>query len=47
MEFFSDHLMDLVGIKEKPKVIDLSGQVGMAKTLTEARIVCAAGEKVS
>ena len=38
--------MGLVGIKAKPKVIDLTQKVGMAESLTEARIMCAMQEKV-
>ncbi len=42
----SDALMVEVGIKERPKVIDLSRKDGMAETLTEARINCKLEEKV-
>ncbi|XP_019639049.1 PREDICTED: ATP-dependent RNA helicase DDX24-like [Branchiostoma belcheri] len=38
-------LMDRVGIRSKPLVVDLSRQQGTVDTLTEARITCATEEK--
>ncbi|KAI8501561.1 ATP-dependent RNA helicase ddx24 [Branchiostoma belcheri] len=38
-------LMDRVGIRSKPLVVDLSRQQGTVDTLTEARISCATEEK--
>lgn len=43
----TEKLMAKVGMKDRPKVIDLTGRVGTADTLTEAKIHCATGEKVS
>ena len=37
--------MQQIGMKAKPKVIDLTGQIGTAETLTEARINCTMEEK--
>ena len=38
--------MARIGIKEKPKVIDVTRQAGTAESLTEARINCTTAEKV-
>ena len=38
--------MKSIGLKDKPKVIDLTRKVGTVETLTEARINCSTEEKV-
>ena len=42
-----ESLMKHVGIKDKPKVVDITRKVGTAETLTEARINCTTDEKVT
>ena len=37
--------MDMIGVKSRPKVVDLTRKVGTAETLTESKIHCAATEK--
>merc|ERR1719278_356928 len=40
------NLMEMIGVKPRPKIVDLSRKVGMtAETLTESRIHCSATEK--
>ena len=38
--------MERIGLRHKPKVIDLSRKTGTVETLTEARINCTKEEKV-
>ena len=38
--------MQSIGLKAKPKIIDLTRKVGTVETLTEARIHCSNEEKV-
>ncbi|XP_046583027.1 ATP-dependent RNA helicase DDX24-like [Haliotis rubra] len=38
-------LMSTIGIKDRPKIIDLTTRTGTAETLTEARINCTVDEK--
>merc|ERR1712002_132492 len=38
-------LMNVVGMKDKPKIIDLSKKIGIAQSLTETRIGCDMSEK--
>lgn len=38
--------MKKIGLKDKPKVIDLTKKTGTVETLTEARINCTKEEKV-
>ncbi|XP_046376898.2 ATP-dependent RNA helicase DDX24-like isoform X1 [Haliotis rufescens] len=38
-------LMSTIGIKDRPKIIDLTTKAGTAETLTEARINCTVDEK--
>ncbi|XP_041358489.1 ATP-dependent RNA helicase DDX24-like [Gigantopelta aegis] len=40
-----ERLMTRIGIKERPKVIDVTRKTGTAETLTEARINCTTNEK--
>ena len=44
--FFSAALISAVGMKNKPKIIDLTKKLGTAERLTEARINCALEDKV-
>lgn len=44
--FLPELLMKSIGLKDKPKVIDLTRKVGTVETLTEARINCSTEEKV-
>ena len=38
-------LMAMIGVKSRPKIVDLSRKIGTAETLTESRIHCATTEK--
>ena len=38
-------LMDMIGVKSRPRVVDLTRKVGTAETLTESRIHCSTTEK--
>ena len=38
-------LMSLVGVKDRPKIVDLTRKVGTAETLTESKIDCSTSEK--
>lgn len=46
LSFFAERIIDLVGMKSNPKIVDLSRKVGTVETLTEARINCDLEEKV-
>ena len=39
-------LISAVGMNAKPKIIDLTKKLGLAETLTEARVNCSLEEKV-
>lgn len=39
-------LISAVGMSAKPKIIDLTKKLGLAETLTEARVNCSLEEKV-
>lgn len=39
--------MKTMGLKPKPKVVDITRKVGTVETLTEARINCTKEEKVN
>lgn len=38
-------LMELIGVKPRPKIVDLTRKIGTAETLTESRIHCGTTEK--
>lgn len=42
----TEELVERIGIKDKPKVIDLTRKEAIVHTLTEARIICRSDEKV-
>ena len=44
--FPAELLMQSIGLKDKPKIVNLTRRVGTVETLTEARINCAKDEKV-
>lgn len=44
---FSENLMASIGIKPKPKVIDLTNKIGIAEKVVESRIHCKPEEKVN
>jgi len=46
MGIVTEMLMKKIGLKERPKVIDLTRKLGTVETLTEARINCTVEEKV-
>lgn len=39
------HLMDMIGVKARPKIVDLTRKIGTAETLTESKIHCTNTEK--
>ena len=45
-QLYLEALVEKIGLKDKPKVIDLSRKTGTVETLTEARINCTKEEKV-
>ena len=38
-------LMEMIGVKSRPKIVDLTRKIGTAETLTESRIHCSTTEK--
>lgn len=41
-----DSIMEMVGMKDKPKVVDITKKFGTADTLTEAKLFCNVEDKV-
>lgn len=46
IDILADQLVEQMGIKGKPKVVDLTRKEAVVHTLTEAKINCQADEKV-
>ena len=44
--FFSAYLIRKMGVKTKPKIVDITRKIGTVDTLCEARINCTKEEKV-